>query len=54
MTSALWYPKDIKLLAGYFPSHIENIDIKNPDKSLNKCAASLKIANEFARTPPVI
>jgi hypothetical protein len=36
------------------PSHIEKIEIKNPDKSLNICAASDKIASDAAYIPPKI
>lgn len=31
---------------------MENIEIKNPDISEKRCAASVIIAREFANTPP--
>jgi hypothetical protein len=31
---------------------MENIDIRNPEKSDSKCAASLMIASELAMSPP--
>ena len=50
--SALWYPYDIFLLAGFVPIQMLNIEIRNPEKSLSRCAASVIIAILFANTPP--
>jgi hypothetical protein len=46
ITSERWYPNDIRMEAGLLLSQIEKIEMKNPDKSLNMCAASDKMAND--------
>lgn len=51
-TSALWYPYDIIWLDGFFAIQIENIEMKNPERSENKWAASDNMASEWANRPP--
>lgn len=52
ITSALEYPKDKVLLAYLLASHNENIEMKNPETSENKWAASVIIAKDYAIYPP--
>lgn len=51
-TSARYQPKGIFLVAGLLATHIENKDIINEAKSVNKCAASVAIAKLFDNIPP--
>lgn len=48
-TSALWKPKELRLVLGRWPNHIENTDTKNPIKSDSKWAASVIIDKLFAK-----
>lgn len=47
LTSALYQPNGIFLVAGRHATQMENNDIKNDAKSVNKCAASVATAKLF-------
>ena len=49
---ARYHPKLIFLVAGRVATHKLNNEIMKEAKSVNKWAASVAIANEFAKYPP--
>ena len=53
-TSDLWYPYDKTLVAVFWETISDTIEIANPTISDNRCAQSVNIAIDPDKTPPIV